>query len=88
MTGNERSQFRGPGPGVGGRSAQERRDELGLGDLGVGQAVEAALVGVGELAVVQAQGVEQGGVEVVDGDDVVDRRRSRSRRSRRGRSRA
>ena len=47
-------------------------DELRLRDLGVGQAVVAAVVGVRELAVVEAQGVEQGGLEVVDGDDVLD----------------
>ena len=53
-------------------SPQQGGDELGLGDLGVGQAVVAALVGVRELAVVEAQGVEQGGLEVVDGDGVFD----------------
>src|SRR5262249_43175190 len=45
----------------------------GLGDLGVGQAVEPALVGVGQLAVVEPQGVQERGLEVVDGHDGIDR---------------
>jgi hypothetical protein len=37
-----------------GRSCEQLRHELGLGDLGVGQAVEPPLVGVGQLAVVKS----------------------------------
>ena len=48
------------------QSAQKRRHELGLGDLGVGEAVEPAFIGIGQLAVVEAHRLEQSGLEVVD----------------------
>ena len=66
---------------------QQRLDDVRIRHRGVGQAVVAALVREGELGVVEAQGVQQRGVQVADADDVLDRRGSRSRRSRRGRSR-
>jgi hypothetical protein len=49
-------------------SCNQRRDDVS-GD--VGQAVIAALEAVGEFELVEAEEVEEGGVEVVDGDGVL-----------------
>ena len=62
-------------------SRQDRSDDLARG---VGQAVVAAVVGEGQPGVVEAQQVEDRGVQVVDVDAGRPRRGGRRRRSRRG----
>src|SRR5512135_2800674 len=57
-----------------GFSTQEGRYEPGLGHLGVGQAVVATFVRVGDPTVVEAKGVQQGGLKIVDGDGVLNGR--------------
>src|SRR5437868_6733606 len=52
-------------------SGQELGDDAGPGHIGVGQTVVAAVVGVGEAPVVEAQGMQEGGLEVVDRDHVL-----------------
>ena len=63
------------------RSCNDRLDDL---PVHVGQPVVAAAVAVGQPLVVDAQQVQDGGVQVVDVDLVLRRRTSRTRRWRRG----
>ena len=52
-------------------SGQEFGDDAGPGHIGVGESVVAAVVGVGEAPVVEAEGMQEGGLEVVDRDHVL-----------------
>ena len=53
-------------------SGQQLMDNFSVGDVGIGEGGGTAVIGEGELVVIEAEGVQEGGVEVVDGDDVID----------------
>ena len=52
---------------------QQTVDRARVCDHHVCQAVVAAFVGIGQLAMVETQRVKEGGVEIIDADDVLDR---------------
>jgi hypothetical protein len=53
------------------QSPKQLRNNLRFGDLGVGQTVEPSVVGITQSAVIQAERVKQGCMEVMHTDDAV-----------------